>query len=196
MEITKLSQLDLGATYTYADYFSWRLKERLELLRGKIALMSPAPSRYHQLVVGNLHGFIWQYLKMHHCQVFMAPFDVRLPQSGSSPEAPIYTVVQPDVCVICDPSKLDAQGCIGAPDLVVEVLSPGNARKEMREKFELYEEAGVREYWLVNPAERSVFRYLRNEAGIFLAPQPLTDQETLLTDLLPGLEIDLGEVFN
>ncbi len=195
-KVTSLDQLDPSAIYTYADYFSWRLKERLELLRGKIALMSPAPNRYHQEVVGNLHLYLGNFLRKQPCKVFMAPFDVRLPRPHSAADDPIFTVVQPDLCVVCDESKLDAQGCIGAPDLVVEVLSPGNARKEMREKFELYEEAGVREYWLVNPAERSVFRYLRNEAGIFLAPQPLTDQETLLTDLLPGLEIDLGEVFN
>ncbi len=194
-KVTSLDQLDPSAIYTYADYFSWRLKERLELLRGKIALMSPAPNRYHQEVVGNLHLYLGNFLRKQPCKVFMAPFDVRLPRPHSAADDPIFTVVQPDLCVVCDESKLDAQGCIGAPDLVVEVLSPGNARKEMREKYSLYEDAGVQEYWLADPEHQTILRYIRNADGIFTGSRPLTSGETLTTELLPGLEINLQEVF-
>lgn len=194
MPITHIDQLDLTKTYTYADYLTWQLQERLELLRGKIALMSPAPRRNHQMITGNLYAFIWTYLRKKSCQVFIAPFDVRLPNTKNE-DTKIYTVVQPDVCVVCDPSKLDERGCVGAPDLVIEVLSPGNTRKEMREKYALYEEAGVKEYWLVIPHEKTVLVYSRNADGIFVGKQPLTDQETLETAILPDLTIDLKEVF-
>ncbi|MEO0897864.1 MAG: Uma2 family endonuclease [Bacteroidota bacterium] len=195
MPITQLSQLDLNRTYTYADYLTWQVKDRLELLRGKISLMSPAPNLNHQKIVGNLFIYIGQFLLKKPCHAFVAPFDVRLPRIDSSEGEAIYTVVQPDICVICDENKLDQQGCKGAPDLVVEVLSPGNTHKEMREKYGLYEEAGVHEYWLVDPTHLIVTRYIRNEEGIFIGKQPLTDQDTLDTPLLPGLTIDLKDVF-
>ncbi len=195
MAITNLSQLDLDKRYSYADYLSWQLQERLELLRGKIALMSPAPNLYHQKIVGKLHIFVGQFLLHRNCEVFVAPFDVRLPRKHQDPDEETYTVVQPDLCMVCDDSKLDVQGCKGAPDLVIEVLSPGNTQREMREKFTLYEEAGVIEYWLADPANRAVSRFLRNEDGLFIGKRPLTDEEILETDLLPGLQIELGEVF-
>ena len=194
MPITHIDQLDLTKTYSYADYLTWQFQERLELLRGKIALMSPAPRRNHQVIAGNFHGLIWSYLRKKSCQVFVAPFDVRLPKT-SIEDQQIYTVVQPDVCVVCDPAKLDDRGCVGAPDLVIEVLSPGNSRKEMRDKYALYEEAGVKEYWLANPHDKTVFIYIRNEAGSFIGKQPLTEQEMLTTDILPGLKLSLMEVF-
>ncbi len=195
MAITELDQLDLDKSYSYADYLTWRLQERLELLRGKIALMSPAPNLYHQKIVGKLHIFVGSFLLHQPCQVFVAPFDVRLPIGKHRSNEETYTVVQPDICVVCDDSKLDEQGCKGAPDLVVEVLSPGNTRREMRDKFTLYEEAGVKEYWMVDPTYQAVNRFLLNEEGIFIGKRPLTDQEILKTDLLPGLEIELAEVF-
>src|SRR5215217_1614082 len=148
--ITDINQLDLEGTYTYADYLLWRFEERLELIKGKIFKMSPAPNRRHQTILGHLHLPIGSFFKNHYCQVFLAPFDVRLPKKNqNTSDGKIYTVVQPDLCIICDESKLDDRGCLGAPDLIVEILSPGNSRKEMDNKFELYEECGVREYWLV-----------------------------------------------
>lgn len=166
MAITDLGQLDLDKRYSYADYLSWRLQERLELLRGNIALMPSFPGLTHQKVLGKLYIFIGQFLVHRTCQAFLAPFDVRLPRKQQDPDEEIYTVVQPDICVVCDESTLDVQGCKGAPDLVIEVLSPGNTQREMREKFILYEEAGVKEYWLADPAHRVVSRFLRNEAGV------------------------------
>ena len=191
MAITHISQLDMNGVYTFRDYMSWQIQERLELLRGKIALMSPAPNVYHQKVVSNFHVLLGHFLFEDPCQTFVAPFDVRLPVKNGDRD----TVVQPDICVVCDQSKLDEQVCNGAPDLVVEVLSPGNTRKEMREKFDLYEEAGVKEYWLVNPSDPSIIKYVRSEEEIFIGKQPLTDEDVLTTDLFPGLEIDLSRVF-
>ncbi len=126
LPITDLSQLDLSQTYTYADYLQWQVRERIELLKGKIHLMSPAPSMKHQRISRNLSGILWSGFKDKTCEVFTAPFDVRLPQNNQPPmpETPIYTVVQPDLCVVCDPAKLDEQGCLGAPDLVVKITPP------------------------------------------------------------------------
>ncbi len=195
MPITDLSQLDLNRTYTYADYLTWQLKERIELLRGRIALMSPIPNLNHQKIVGKLHIYIGHFLLGQTYQAFIAPFDVRLPSSNSQSEAQTYTVVQPDISIVCDPSKLDEKGCVGAPEIVIEVLSPGNTRREMREKYSLYEESGVLEYWLVNPAHPSLTKYIRNEAGVFIGKQPLTDQEDLATELLPGFSVELKKIF-
>ncbi|MEM7514039.1 MAG: Uma2 family endonuclease, partial [Bacteroidota bacterium] len=135
MSITSINQLDLTKTYTYADYLTWVFQDRLELLKGKIALMSPAPNSGHQQISMNLTRPMVNYFYKSTCQFFAAPFDVRLPQNGENENSKIYTVVQPDLCVICDPSKIDDRGCLGAPDLVVEILSPGNTQKEMNEKF-------------------------------------------------------------
>ncbi len=105
------------------------------------------------------------------------------------------TVVQPDLCVICDESKLDEQGCAGAPDLVVEILSPGNSTKEMREKFRVYEEAGVREYWIVNPAEKVVLIYILDAGGKYAGLAPVTEEDPLRAHIFPELVIDLKVVF-
>jgi Uma2 family endonuclease len=103
--------------------------------------------------------------------------------------------VQPDICVICDLEKLDDQGCVGAPDLIIEILSPGNSKKEMKEKYEVYQENGVKEYWLVDSTERSVFIYLLNESGIFIGLKPLIEEEILTSSILPGFEILVGDIF-
>jgi Uma2 family endonuclease len=149
MEITSFDQLDSNATYSYADYLKWHFDERIELIKGKIFRMSPAPATRHQLYVGEIYRRLSNHLYRNSCKVFIAPFDVRLAPLKKTDSSKIYTVVQPDICVVCDPDKIDSKGCAGAPDLVVEVLSPGNTDKEMKEKFEIYEENGVKEYWLV-----------------------------------------------
>ena len=192
--ITDISQLDENATYTYADYLLWRIKERLELIKGKIFQMSPTPSLRHQQISGRLHLEMGQFFKNHHCQIFYAPFDVRLSkQNPANTDRSIYTVVQPDLCIVCDENKLDERGCLGAPDLVIEILSPGNSRKEMKDKFDLYEESGVREYWLVEPAEDAVFIYTLNEAGTYIGLKPAVD--LLHSVIFPDLEIDLESIF-
>lgn len=193
MEITSLSQLDLSKTYSYADYFSWKFQERVELLRGKIMKMSPAPSRNHQRISQIINSEIYQFLKSNPCQVFYAPFDVRL--ESVKDDKLVKTVVQLDICVICDLTKLDDRGCSGAPELIVEILSPGNTAIEMKHKFKLYEEAGVEEYWIIDPAEKIVWQY-HLENGIFTNHRPLIEEDILHSVVLKGFSIELSTVFS
>src|SRR5271154_5459177 len=155
----QLSDLDLSKTYTYADYLKWTFDERLELIKGKIFKMSPAPGSVHQRLSFRLTLWMGTYLKGKSCELFAAPFDVRLPRV-SQEDGKVITVVQPDICVICDRSKIDDKGCLGAPDIVVEILSPGNNKKELQNKYEVYEEAGVLEYWIIHPLEKTFFKYI------------------------------------
>ncbi len=191
--VNRLSDLDPEGSYTYADYLVWQFQERVELIRGRLLHMSPAPGTTHQRILHRLDIGLGNYFANHKCQVFPAPFDVRLPVSRRQGQD--TTVVQPDLCVICDESKLDEQGCAGAPDLVVEILSPGNSRREMKDKFEVYEEAGVREYWIVNPAERVVLAYVLDEKGKYAGLAPVTEEDPLRSHIFPELVIDLKEVF-
>lgn len=195
MEITSLDQLDLTRQYSYADYVKWRLRERIELIQGYIRKMSPAPNRRHQRIVGNLYLPFGNYFRGQPCQVFVAPFDVRLPRRDKQTNEEIYTVVQPYVCVICDRSKLDEAGCIGAPDLVIEVLSKGNTKKEMREKFDAYEEAGVREYWIVQPEYDNLLVYTLAENGRYTGQHPYTTDDSISPTIFPELSINLEEIF-
>ncbi len=192
MEITSLNQLDINGTYTYADYLLWKLKERVELFKGKIFAMSPAPRTNHQKVAGNLHGVLFPYFEGQKCQLFTAPFDVRLPNKRNSKK--IDTVVQPDLCIICDPKKIDDKGCIGAPDLIIEILSPGNSKKELKNKFDLYQEAGVLEYWVVHPTEKCVFVYIL-ENGRFMHREVVFDDEILVSTTFPDVKIDAKRIF-
>lgn len=191
--ILYFSDLDLSKEYTYADYLKWNFKERLELIKGTIFKMNPAPSTNHQLIATNLTSLLWSHFKGKVCKVFAAPFDVRLVLGKE--EIAITTVVQPDITVVCDGSKLDERGCLGAPDLIVEILSPGNSKKEMRQKFELYEEAGVKVYWIIQPADKTLFSYVLNKEGKYIGLPPKIEDDILQSELFPNLAIDLKEVF-
>jgi len=191
--ITDLSQLDPNGSYTYSDYLLWQFQERVELIRGKLFRMSPAPNLAHQQISREFSRIIFNFFHNKNCQAFAAPFDVRLPVSRKKGQD--TTVVQPDLCVVCAPAKLDEHGCAGAPDLMVEILSPGNSTKEMREKYRVYEEAGVREYWIVNPAEKVVLVYILDEAGTFIGLAPVTEEDPLRSAIFPDLTINLKEVF-
>ena len=194
--ITNISQLDLAKKYSYADYLTWMFQERLELFKGVIFKMSPAPSMYHQKVSRDLTIILGNKLKNSFCNIFVAPFDVRLLSSKNSKiDNDIYTVVQPDLCVICDQSKLDARGAIGAPELMIEILSPGNSKKEMRYKYDLYQEAGVLEYWIINPENKTILIYVLKE-GIFVGQHPLIEDDKIESVLFPQLDFKLEEIFN
>ena len=147
--------LDLNKRYTYADYYTWWDNTRRELLHGLIRLMSPAPAPVHQKIIGNLYWELRRILKKNKgkCEIFVAPFDVRLPKNGETEDDRIDTVVQPDICIVCDQAKIDRRGCLGAPDFIAEVQSLSTSRYDLDEKFALYEASGVREYWVVFPAE-------------------------------------------
>jgi Uma2 family endonuclease len=192
-----LSSLDTNGVYTYADYLMWRFEERVELIKGKLFRMSPAPSEKHQRVSGGLHTRIGYFLRNKPCKLYSAPFDVRLFDKDKSTKAhkDLYTVVQPDLCVICDRSKIDERGGIGAPDLIVEILSPGNSKKEMKIKYALYEEAGVREYWVVYPSEQSLLQFVLGEDGKYYLKNTFNEDEVFNAHIFPELQIDLSEVF-
>ncbi|MEL6655600.1 MAG: Uma2 family endonuclease [Bacteroidota bacterium] len=187
--ITSIDQLDLNKRYTYADYLTWEFKERVELIKGRLFRMSPAPNRRHQAISSNLHYFFAGFLRGKVCKVYHAPFDVRLIRNGKD------TVVQPDISVICDEDKLDDQGCNGSPDIVVEILSPGNSQKERKEKFALYEENAIPEYWMVEPAEEFVTVYSLNEKGVYIGSKPYIDGEVIVSNALPGFSIEVADIF-
>jgi len=195
--IDDISELDLDGIYSYADYLTWRFEQSVELFKGKIFKMSPAPSVKHQKVASQLHGLLFIHLRNKSCNLFSAPFDVRLLDKNKSSKAnqDVFTVVQPDLCVICDQNKLDDKGCIGAPDLVIEILSPGNSKKEIKNKYELYEEAGVREYWVVFPAEFVLQQFLLNENGKYFLNSSYVEDEKFSPFIFPEMIIDLAEVF-
>ena len=196
--ITSLDQLDLSKTYSYADYLQWQFEDMVELIRGKVWKMSPAPNRKHQEISTNLFRvFVRTFDKTAACKLYTAPFDVRLPDRHRSAQADgeVFTVVQPDLCIVCDLEKLDEQGCNGAPDLVVEILSKGNAKREMRTKFDLYQEAGVREYWIVFPYETVLQQFVLNEAGKYQLKSSFSEDELFRAHIFPELEVPLKDVF-
>jgi Uma2 family endonuclease len=192
--ITSLKQLDLNKQYSYADYLKWEIKERVELFKGFVRQMS-APSRIHQKLSWNLERQMDIYFESKKCDIYHAPFDVRLTVFDKTKDKEILTVVQPDICMICDEKKLDKRGCLGSPDLIVEIQSPGNTKREMKDKFELYEEAGVREYWIVDSVQNFVLIYYLNEAGKYIGTKPYSQEEIFNSVIFPELEIDLNKVF-
>jgi len=188
--------LDLSKRYTYADYLTWMDDVRRELIDGFIHLMS-APVRIHAQISSELHFLIKTFIKKRKgkCQIYYAPFDVRLPKDDYKDDDKIYDVVQPDICVICDLSKLDDKGCIGAPDLVVEVLSPSTAKHDKDKKFHLYEKFGVREYWIVDPKTKTVHAFLLQPTGKYDSGTVYQCDRKAPVRIFDGLEIDLKELF-
>jgi len=194
--ITDITAIDPNRRYSYADYLQWTFEEQLELIKGKIFKMSPAPNRRHQQISGNLFYFIKHYLLSKPCRVFDAPFDVRLPdKKKSSPDNQIFTVVQPDICIICDPAKLDERGCLGAPDFIIEIVSPATIKKDLNEKSRLYEESGVREYWIVQPNDQTVTVFTLSEAGQYQLRKIYSASEEVPVNIFPGFSIQLEAVF-
>lgn len=179
--------------FTYAGYCTWPDEERWELIDGEAYAMSPTPTRAHQEVVVALAAQLYSALQETACLVYTAPFDVRLPHREEADEV-VDTVVQPDIAVICDPSKLDDQGCRGAPDWIIEVLSPTTAAKDYIRKRELYERHGIREYWLVHPTDRALFVYRLGAAG-YGKPRVLPTVGPCASAVIPDLTIDWDGIF-
>jgi Uma2 family endonuclease len=191
--ITKLSQVcESRVEYTYDDYYDWLFTERVELIFGKVLPMA-APNRLHQTVIRNLNTIFGIFFQSKSCEYYPAPFDVRLPVGIK--KGKYTTVVQPDLSVFCDPEKLDKRGAQGAPDLVVEILSPGNSRRDMKDKFEVYELAGVREYWIFHPIDSFVLPFLLNEEGKFVGLPAVHSPDTLISRIFPELFFSLGGIF-
>jgi Uma2 family endonuclease len=184
----------LDERYTYGDYLTWDDDERWELIDGVPYNMSPAPSVEHQRILMEMGRQFATWLRGKQCQVFPAPFDVRLPETDENDDT-VETVVQPDLTIICERGKLDKAGCRGAPDLVVEILSPATAQKDLKTKFARYERAGVREYWIVEPAGKTLQIFTLGVDGRYGRPQVFVDGDQAPVGILPELVVDLGAVF-
>ena len=189
--------LDLTKRYTYADYLTWADDKMRELINGFIKMMSPAPSATHARVSKNITWHLESAVRGNkfRCEVFYAPFDVRLPENGETAADKIYTVVQPDICVVCDPSKIDELGCIGAPDMIVEIVSPSTAKKDITEKFNLYEESGVKEYWIVYPKDKAVQVFLLQNNGKYDDGTLYELKGNVPVNVFDNYLIDLDEIF-
>jgi Uma2 family endonuclease len=174
--------------YTYEDYYSWDDGKRWELIEGVPYAMAPAASDTHQRISSNLHGQLFSFLKGGPCKVFHAAYDVRLNADTGDD-----TVVQPDLVVICDQSKRDERGCKGAPDMVVEILSPSTASYDRVTKFNQYQKAGVREYWIVDPDSRTVAAHILENGRYIISAYG--DEGVAPVHVLEGCEIDLADVF-
>ncbi len=187
--------------YTYGEYCTWGEDERWELIDGVAWDMSPAPDRRHQGISAIIHTSFVVFLKGKPCKSYAAPFDVVLPNSPDQPADEAATVVQPDVLVICDEAKLTEAGCTGAPDLIVEILSPSTTRKDMEIKRDLYEGHSVREYWIVDPGNRFILVYLLGEDGAYREEPELytvgvkPERPLLESAVLSGFTLDLRELF-
>ncbi|MFZ4548225.1 MAG: Uma2 family endonuclease [Bacteroidales bacterium] len=190
-------KLDFTKRYTYADYLTWVDDVRRELYDGLIKLMTPAPSRRHQDISTNLLSICWNYLRDKPCKIYHAPSDVRFPKDRKSLEDKlVYTVLQPDLYIVCDLSKLDDRGCLGAPDLVIEIVSPKNAKRDVKDKFDIYQQHGVREYWIVNPTDENVTTFILDDKGKFQFVGMYAGDDKIPVNIFNGdLKIDLLEVF-
>jgi len=197
---TQVEEPESPIGFTYADYLTWNFKERIELIRGKIFKMSPAPSFKHQQIAGNIFAAMYIFLKSKECKVLIAPVDVRLKgktyRKKELRDDEITTVVQPDIIVVCDEEKLkDERSVYGAPELVVEILSPGNTRTETKYKFDLYEENGVEEYWVVYPEFKQIHVFLLNEKEEYGKPMIYEANEKIRSSVLKGLRIPTNDIF-
>jgi Uma2 family endonuclease len=196
----KVEEPESSIGFTYADYLTWNFKERLELIRGRIFKMSPAPTVTHQKVQANIFGELFLYLKNKKCSVFVAPIDVRLKgkpfRKKKLRDDQITTVVQPDIIVVCDEEKLSDNRCVdGAPELVIEILSPGNTKTETKHKFGLYEENGVLEYWMVYPEYKQIYVFLLNEKEEYGKPVIYEANENISSTVLRGSSISMEDIF-
>ena len=180
--------------YTYGDYSKWSEDERWELIYGIAYDMFATPSRTHQKISREIFGAFYNYLKDKTCEVFYSPFDVLLPEGNENDEQ-IQNVVQPDIVVVCDKLKLNERGCKGAPDLIIEVSSPSTAKKDMEDKLLLYEKAGVKEYWIVQSAERTVLVFKREDDGKYGRYKVYSEEDSVKVGIFKDLIIELKPVF-
>ena len=183
-----IPQKNVEYRYTYADYLTWSDDERWEIIDGVAYAMDPAPGTKHQRMSGRFFALLFNFLNGKPCEAFHAPFDVRLSANEDDD-----TVVQPDIVVVCDRSKLDDKGCKGAPDLVIEILSPSTARHDKLIKFNAYQRAGVREYWIADPDSKTLSVHVL-EIGRYIT-SAYGDTDIAPVSVLPGCGINLSDVF-
>ena len=178
--------------YTYADYLTWSEEERWEIING-VPYLQVAPTWQHQAVLLELARQFANYLQDKSCRVFTAPFDLRIPEANEKDEETI-NVVQPDIIIICDNSRLKKTGYYGVPELIIEVVSPSTGQKDKIEKFNLYEKAGVKEYWIVEPDEKVVMVFTLEE-GRYGRPQMYSEEDKVKVSIFDNLVIELKPVF-
>ncbi|WP_257008373.1 Uma2 family endonuclease [Bacillus sp. FJAT-45350] len=186
---------DQSKVFSYADYLQWKEGDRLELINGKVYMMTPAPSRKHQEIVLEIGRQLSNSLKGNRCNVYIAPFDVRFLENEDDEDDNIYTVVQPDLTIVCDKSKLDDRGLKGTPDFVIEVISPSTASTDYIQKMNLYEKSGVNEYWIVHPTDQVVLVFVL-EDGTYGKPKVYDRDNCVKVEVIKDLEVDLKEVFH
>lgn len=181
--------------YTFADCLTWDEKEHIEIIDGEIFFMA-APSSRHQAISMEISRQLANYLEGKQCSVYAAPFDVRLfEKDGDAPEE-VDTVVEPDISVVCNRDKIDTFGCKGAPDMVLEILSPSSLRNDRLVKLRLYQRAGVREYWIVDPENKTVQVFLRDDAGVLYLYEDYGQGDVAKVNVLEGCFIELSKVFS
>ncbi|WWU64687.1 Uma2 family endonuclease [Clostridium baratii] len=181
-----------NTTYNYNDYLTYKENDRIEIIGGKIYNMAPAPSRIHQQLISDISYELQHYIKHNNgsCKVYVAPFDVILINDGEEANNS-KNIVQPDISVICDKSKLTDKGCTGSPDMIVEVVSPYNPSNDFVRKLNLYQEYNVKEYWIINPMDRSILVYLLSDNG-YNAPLHYTFSNKIKVNIFGSLEIDFS----
>ena len=181
--------------YTFADILAWEGNERVEIINGEIFLMA-SPFRVHQEISGELFRQLANLLEGKKCRVYAAPFAVRLfEKDGDNPED-VDTMVEPDITVVCDKDKLDKHGCKGAPDMVIEILSPSTRRHDRLVKLGLYQQAGVREYWIVDPENKSVQVFLQDGSSFLKIHEDYGREDIAKVNVLDGCFIELSKVFS
>ena len=184
--------------YSYGDYLNFPDDEPLEIINGvvyKTYGMAPSPRRFHQEISMGLSRIIANYLFDKKCSIFSAPFDVVFTEKSKNNNES-QSVVQPDLSIICDRNKLDEFGCKGAPDWIIEILSPATASKDLKEKFKLYEKYRVKEYWIVEPTDEFILVYTLNKSGKYENTVLYTKEQKAKTTIFEDLIINLEEVFN
>ena len=188
--------LNLNNRYTYADYLTWFDNKRRELIDGFISLMA-GQVRKHQEVSIKLASRLFNFLENKKCKVYSAPFDVRLPKNEKTEDSKIYNVVQPDIFVVCDLNKLDEKGCMGAPDLIVEILSPSTSKRDLKDKFFLYEKSGVTEYWIAYPNEKTINKFvLSSKNNKYELKGMFVEDDTISPSMFPDLIMEITDIFD
>lgn len=180
--------------YTYADYLTWSEDERWEIIDG-VPFLQAAPSPTHQLISGELYRQFANYLLGKTCKAYLAPFCVRLTNGEEKQNEDIMKVVEPDLTIICDKSKIDEKGCNGSPDLIVEVMSPSSIKHDRVTKFNKYEKAGVREYWIVEPEGRIISVFILQSNDRYGRPEIYTEDDKITVSIFPELVVNSGLVF-
>jgi Uma2 family endonuclease len=182
-----------GVKYSYADYLTWPEEDRWEIIDG-IPYLQASPTPLHQEILMELSRQIANYLTDKPCKVYPAPFCVRLSQEEQN-ENDINNIFEPDISIVCDQFKIDQKGCLGSPDMIIEILSPSSTKRDKITKFNKYEKAGVKEYWLVEPDQKIVSVFLLQDNNRYGRPELYTEEEKITVSIFPDLIIDLSAVF-